>query len=125
MSGALLDTSVVIARGDAIELSPSSAISTITIGELVAGVRLASDERVRRLREDRLRALRAAFSPLPVDESVAEHYGDLLAHARSTGRIERAPDLLIAATAAATGRVLHTLDDRQASLARSAGIAVA
>jgi len=125
VSGALLDTSVVIARGDAIELSPSSAISTITIGELVAGVRLASDERVRRLREDRLRALRAAFSPLPVDESVAEHYGDLLAHARSTGRIERAPDLLIAATAAATGRVLHTLDDRQASLARSAGIAVA
>ena len=125
MSGALLDTSVVIARGDAIELSPSSAISTITIGELVAGVRLASDERVRRLREDRLRALRAAFSPLPVDESVAEHYGDLLAHARSTGRIEKAPELLIAATAAATGRVLHTLDDRQASLARSAGIDVA
>jgi len=125
VSGALLDTSVVIARGDDVDPSPSSAISTVTLGELLAGVHLAPNETVRRLRRDRLNALRAAFAPLSVDESVAEQYGKLLAHARSMKRSDKATDLLIAATAAATGRVLHTLDSQQAALARSAGISVA
>jgi hypothetical protein len=35
-----------------------------------------------------------------------------------------ATDLLIIATAAATGRILHTLDTRQAALAQAAGIHV-
>jgi len=125
LSGALLDTSVLIAGAAGAGLPVSAAISTISLGELVAGVRLARGDNARRVRQDHLDAVRGAFSPLPVDDFVAEAYGELLAHAGAQGRSEKATDLLITATAAATGRVLHTLDERQASLARSAGLSVA
>jgi len=126
LTGALLDTSVVIGgvSASAAGLPESAAISVITVGELRAGVRLAEDPSVRGARQRRLNAIREAFEPLPVDELVTEHYGDILALARSTGRASKATDLLIVATAAATGRALHTLDDGQASLARAARVAV-
>lgn len=85
---------------------------------------LARDLSARAVRQARLNAIRDAFEPIPVDEAVAEQYGDVLATARSAGRITRATDLLIIATAAATGRVLHTLDAQQAALAQAVGIAV-
>jgi predicted nucleic acid-binding protein len=126
MTRALLDTSIVIASAASLNLTTgdTAAISVITLGELRAGVRLAADPAARGLRQARLAAIRETFEPLPVDESVAEHYGDVLATARSQKRASKATDLLIIATAAATGRTLRTLDDAQASLARLAGIAV-
>lgn len=126
MSGALLDTSIVIQDAEPAGLGTqvAAAISVITLGELRAGVRLARDPPVRAARQARLAAIRNAFSPLPVDEAVAEHYGDVLGTARTAGRITKATDLLILATAAATGRVLWTLDERQAALAREVGVAV-
>src|ERR1700677_334690 len=99
-------------------------ISVITLGELRAGVRLADDPSARAARQRRLIAVRNAFEPIPVDEMVAEHYGDVLATARSAGRTTKATDLLIIATAAATGRTLHTFDTRQAALAQATGIQV-
>jgi predicted nucleic acid-binding protein len=72
----------------------------------------------------RLAAVQDAFEPLPVDETIAHHYGDLLALARSQRRSTRATDLIIIATAPATGRTLLTLDDAQASVARVGGLAV-
>jgi predicted nucleic acid-binding protein len=122
----LLDTSVVIASGDevSLEAGDAAAISVLTIGELQAGVRLADDPDLQALRQARLNAVRARFEPLAVDESIAYHYGDLLAVARSKGRTTKATDLLIIATASATGRTLLTLDHPQASLARAAGVAV-
>lgn len=124
-TGALLDTSVLIAGAKQHEMPVSVAISVISIGELVAGVGLARDAAARRLRQDRLDALRAAFLPLPVDIAVAVTFGELLALARNMGRSEKASDLLIVATASATGRTLHTLDERQASFARATGLEVA
>lgn len=124
MSGALADTSVVI-RDGASTVPATTAISVITLGELRAGVRLGRDPLVRAERQARLAAIRDAFLPLPVDEAVAEHYGDVLAGARSAGRSTKATDLLIVATAAATGRVLWTLDQRQAKLAGAVGVALA
>ena len=126
MSGALLDTSIVIQDVEpaGLGMQETAAISVVTLGELRAGVRLARDPSVRAARQARLAAIRNAFSPLPVDETVAEHYGDLLAAAREAGGITKATDLLILATAAATGRVLWTLDERQAALAREVGVAV-
>lgn len=126
VSGTLLDTSVLIAFGDDhdLDLPASAAISVITLGELRAGVVRARDGRTRAARQARLTAVRAAFAPLLVDESVAEHYGDALAHARGEGRSVKATDLLIIATASATGRTLHTLDRAQAGLARELGLAV-
>jgi toxin FitB len=120
----LLDTSVVIADLEPphMELPATMAISVITLVELRAGVRLADDPPTRAARQTRLNAIRDTFKPIPVDEAVAEHYGDILAAARSAGRASKATDLLIIATAAATGRLLHTLDKRQAALAQVAGV---
>jgi predicted nucleic acid-binding protein len=122
----LLDTSVLIAAAaDAAAFLPqTAAISVITLGELRAGVARARDDVTRSARQAHLTAVRAAFAPLLVDESVAEHYGDALAHARAAGRIVKATDLLIIATARATGRTLHTLDRAQGGLARALGLAV-
>lgn len=123
MSGALLDTSVVIASELAVdELPATAAISVVTLGELYAGVNLARSEETRRLRRARLDAVRAAFAPILVDEFVAERCGAVLALARSEGRASKATDVFIVATAAATSRSLHTLDLRQAALARAAGV---
>jgi toxin FitB len=124
---ALLDTSVVIAsdkRGE-MSLPASAAISVITLGELRAGILRATDDRVRAGRARRLAAVRAAFAALPVDEDVAERYGDTRAAARELGRTAKATDLLIIATAAAGGRTLYTLDAAQAGLARELRVPVA
>jgi predicted nucleic acid-binding protein len=123
--GALLDTSVVVAATVTIgDLPQTAAISVITLGELYAGVQLARSEPARQQRAHRLAAVRAVFQPIPVDEPIAERYGEVLALARSEGRVVKATDLLIIATAAATTRVLHTLDRAQASLARLARVPV-
>jgi len=126
VSGDLLDTSILVAPEPASfsELPATAAISVITLGELQAGVLLARDERTLAARRTRLGAVRAAFSPLPVDEAVAERYGEILARSRSQRRRAKARDLLIIATAAAHARTLHTHDERQAALARAAGISV-
>ena len=126
VSGSLLDTSVLIAQdeADALELPEVAAISVITLGELRAGVLIARSETIARGRARRLAAVRAAFSALPLDELVAERFGEVLALARSQRRATKATDLLIIATAAATGRELYTLDTAQARLATEAGVAV-
>jgi predicted nucleic acid-binding protein len=117
---------VVIAtdeRGE-LELPDTAAISVITLGELRAGVLRAADDRVRAARARRLAAVRAAFAALPVDEDVADRYGEALAAARELGRTAKATDLLIIATAAAGGRTLYTLDTAQAGLARELRVPV-
>lgn len=124
MSASLLDTSFVVAAVEPAELPSTAAVSVITLGELYAGVLRARDERTRVLRRRRLTYIRTAFEALVVDQAVAERYGELLALARSQRRTEKATDLLIAATAGSSGRTLYTLDERQAGLARAAGIAV-
>ena len=125
MSGALLDTSILIAADAFLDdLPASAAISIVTLGELHAGVHLARTAEIRQLRRRRLDATRAAFSPLPVDEPVAERYGEVLAVARREARSAKTTDVLIIATAAATSRSLHTLDVSQAELARAAGVAI-
>ncbi len=122
----LLDTSVVIAGFPPLRLAThdTAAISVITLGELQAGVRLAADPDTHAVRQARLVAVRQTFEPLAVDEAVAHEYGELLATARRQKRTSKATDLLILATAAATGRALLTLEDAQAGLARLAGVPV-
>lgn len=113
MSQALADTSSVIAAaGGHVVLPDETAISVITLGELHA-------ERL-----TRLRLIRSAFDPIPIDEAIAEQYGRALAVACDDGRGQKATDLLIIATAAATGLALHTRDAGQAKLARRLGLIV-
>jgi predicted nucleic acid-binding protein len=123
---ALLDTSVLIASDEAgqLDLPDAAAISVITLGELRAGVLRAHKAGTRAARAGRLAAVRSAFAALPVDELVAERYGEALAAARELGRTAKATDLLIIATAAADGRTLYTLDAAQAGLARELRVPV-
>jgi toxin FitB len=123
---AILDTSVVIATDEKgeLDLPGTAAISVITLGELRAGVLRARAAEVRAARARRLLSVRAAFAALPVDEEVAERYGEALAAARDLGRIAKATDLIVIATAAASGRTLYTLDQAQAGLARELCIPV-
>lgn len=124
MNRVLLDTSVVVSEGT-VDDSRESGISMVTLGELRAGVRLARNERVRGARRRRLERITQLFILLPVDEPVALAYGDVLATARSAGRVTKATDLLIIATALAHGLALVTLDDRQRALADLAGVRAA
>lgn len=105
---AILDTSVLI---DQIEPAPQdqAAISAITLAELWYGVFTASDhDRPQRLR--RMMAIERRFDALPVDEAVAQSYGELTAAVRRAGRkvTGRKFDLLIAATAHAHQAGLYT-----------------
>ncbi len=101
-----------------------AAISVVTLGELRAGVELSASKELRDARAARLEAVQAAFDPLPVDESVAHRFGEILAWVRSNRRSEKATDLLIVATAGATDRVLYTLDKGQARVAAGVSVAV-
>ena len=105
----VLDTSVLIAT-DVPPLPGELAISVISLAELHFGVLVAVDATARAKRLARLTALSRRFNPLPVDEQVADSYGQLAATVVGLGRQPRARvmDLLIAATAHAHGAVLYT-----------------
>ncbi|MGH3453189.1 MAG: PIN domain-containing protein, partial [Nocardioidaceae bacterium] len=81
-----------------------------TMAELHFGVLIAGDDRVRATRLRKLSALQRRFDPLPIDDAVAESYGELAAAVASTGRQPRARvmDILIAATAHAHNAQLYT-----------------
>ena len=111
---ALLDTSVLIASSpiDPSLLANGWVVSVVSIGELEAGVLIASDPHVRAARLRRLVAILAESPVLPVDRQVADRYGELRA---ATGRLP-SNDLWIAATALAHGFTLLSADERQAKL---------
>ena len=105
----LLDTSVLIAQ-DVDPLPDLLAVSAISVAELHFGVLVARTADARALRLARLSRVQRRFAPLPVDEAVAESYGQIAAHVAAAGRQPRARtmDLLIAATAHVHGAVLYT-----------------
>lgn len=121
MKRALLDTSFVIAlaRGEDLPLEDppkEAAISALTLCGLHHGVLIATDEQ----RPGRLATLIFAerrFAALPIDVSVAPHYGRLLAETRRNRKRKLATaDALIAATAAAHRLPLITRDRDFANL---------
>lgn len=57
-------------------------------------------------------ALLTGIPLIPYDLAVAREHSRLLAYARRAGRTRGAHDLQIAATAAATGRIVLTVDAR-------------
>jgi predicted nucleic acid-binding protein len=109
----LIDTSVVIdlERIDPQTLPEELAISAVTLAELAAGPHATDDPSERARRQDRLQRAEATFDPLPVDAAVARAFGRLYAAVAASGRKvrgRRALDLLIAATALASGLPIHT-----------------
>jgi predicted nucleic acid-binding protein len=109
----IIDTSVVIEldRLDPGALPADLAVSAITLAELAAGPHATNEPAERARRQDRLQRAEATFEPIPFDASVARAYGRLYAAVLDTGRKargRRAVDLLIAASAVATGLPLYT-----------------
>jgi predicted nucleic acid-binding protein len=110
--GSLIDTSVLAGARDIGELSDGWAVSVVTVGELEAGILIASDDATRARRVALLAAVLGEAPALPIDRHIAARYGELRA---SAGR-RPGNDLWIAATALAHDFTLVTADERQASL---------
>lgn len=103
MSDGLADTSVFLAtesgRAMRRDLMPDRiAVSVITIGELRAGVLVATDLAVRARRLLTLTDA-LALEPLPIDDAVAEAWATLRVQLRASGRRMPVNDSWIAATA--------------------------
>ncbi len=118
MSLLLLDTTFLIdaerVTADLDELIADDddvAIAAITLAELTVGVQLAT-ARQRPRRQSYVDEIAAAIPILPYDEDVALHHANLLVAVRRTGRPRGAHDLIIAATAAASGRTVVSADRR-------------
>jgi hypothetical protein len=87
------------------------AVSAVTLAELAAGPHATADPTERARRQDRLQRAESTFDPVPFDGAVARAYGRIYAAVAASGRKargRRALDLLIAATALASGLPLYT-----------------
>lgn len=112
----ILDTGVLISseRGrtrltDVIAADDDLVIAAVTVAELRTGIELATEGH----RAPRAEFLVKVLETLPVepyDLAAAEAHGRLLAHVHRTGTTRGAHDLMIAATAVATKRVVLTMD---------------
>jgi predicted nucleic acid-binding protein len=113
MARGLADTSAVIDFDDPdvrAQIADESAISTITLAELVMGTHLAADSGTRAERQMRLQQVEALFELLDFDRSSAQSYGLVVAAVTAFGRSHRrrTADLMIAAVAHANGLALYT-----------------
>jgi predicted nucleic acid-binding protein len=111
----ILDTSVFIAgeqgRDLSTELLPAeAAVSVVTVAELELGVHMAEADDVRARRLATLHGLHATYVALPIDESVASAFAELVATSRRAGHKLRVQDAWIAATAKASGAAIYTQD---------------
>lgn len=116
MSLLLLDTTVLIdversdiSLDEVVDDDDDVAISAITVAELLVGIEMASGRR-RTRRETFAREIIDSLPAISYDSAVAREHAVLLAWMRRSGRPRGAHDLIIAATARATGRQLVTAD---------------
>jgi tRNA(fMet)-specific endonuclease VapC len=126
----ILDTSILIeaerGEGELLETLDDVddvAIAALTVAELRVGVRLTKGRRQRAAHELFLASVLDAISIEPYDLEIAETHAQLMVHVRGAGTPRGAHDLIIAATAAARGREIVTLDRR--GFADLPGVAVA
>lgn len=111
----ILDTNVLIEyeRGTLDELAFDAdelAIAAITLAEYRTGIELADSAERARQRARALAAIVASVQVLDYTQSTAAHHARLIAHTRRTGRRRGAHDLIVAAHAVETGRVLISRD---------------
>jgi tRNA(fMet)-specific endonuclease VapC len=112
----LLDTTFLVdaERGSidldhAIDDGDDVAIAAVTVAELLVGVKLASAKR-RRARRAYVDEIIELLPTIAYDRDVAVEHAELLLAVREQGRPRGAHDLMIAATARATGRAVVTAD---------------
>ncbi|NUT97674.1 MAG: PIN domain-containing protein [Saccharothrix sp.] len=89
-----------------------AAVPAVALAEYLTGVLLDTNEARRATQRAFLDQL---LNIIPVEDytpAVAEHHAELLAHMTRSGEPRGTLDLIIAATARATGRTLVTTDSR-------------
>ena len=84
------------------------AIAAVTVAELLVGVQMADTKRRRAARDAFVRDVLEAVPIVTYDEEIARAHAELLVAVRRAGRPRGAHDLIIAATARATGRTVVT-----------------
>lgn len=118
MARLILDTGVLVAgaRGkfDLAGLPDEDdvAVPAVVVAEYLSGTMLDDDPGRRSASRAFLQEVLALTPIEDYDSVVAEHHAVLLAHTRRAGRPRGVHDLIIAATARATGRILVTTDER-------------
>lgn len=116
MARVILDTGVLVAavRGRldlaAIAEEDDAALPAIALAEYLTGVELDTDPARRAAQQAFLDELMTVTPVADYTPDVAIHHAALLAHVRRAGRPRGAHDLIIAATARATDRVLISTD---------------
>jgi predicted nucleic acid-binding protein len=111
----ILDTNILIAyeRGsiDRTTLDEDElTVASVSIAEYRVGIELADTPERAAERARALAAIMSVIDVLDYTETTAAHYGRLLAHVRKSGTPRGAHDLIIAAHAAETGRMIVTRD---------------
>lgn len=113
MSGLLLDTGVIVAieRGKITSLPDGDlAVAAITVVELMTGVELAKTPEERQHRQRALDAILALVKIEDYTRAIMPMHSKTRAFSQRSGNPRGDNDLMIAATAAATGRTLVSLD---------------
>jgi tRNA(fMet)-specific endonuclease VapC len=87
------------------------AIAAVTVAELLVGLRLAEGRR-RAARQAFIDGVLEVIPTLPYALRVAHQHAELLTVVRKAGRPRGAHDLIIAATALASGRTVLTADPK-------------
>ena len=113
----ILDTNVLIAyeRGtmDRSSLDDDElAIVSVTVAEYRVGIELADTTNRAAERARALASITSAVDVLDYTQATAAHHGRLLAHVRRSGTPRGAHDLIIAAHAAQTGRMILSRNAR-------------
>ncbi len=97
---------------DAITSTDNVAIPAVVVAEYLQGVLLTPDagraERQRTFLEETVQVV----PTVDYDRRVADHHSELLAHVHRAGAARGAHDLIIAATARASDRIVLTTDSR-------------
>ena len=124
----IIDTSVLIAServrvalAEVLDETDDLVIAAVTVAELRTGVELATEPHRAARAEFLLRVLET-LPVEPYDLAVAQAHGRLLAAVHRSGRKRGAHDLIIAATAVATNRMILT-GDRKAQFGELPGVA--
>ncbi|MFE3545227.1 PIN domain-containing protein [Nocardia sp. NPDC059177] len=119
MGKLILDTGILIAvdRGridlpDVIADDDNVAVAAVVIAEYLTGLAGQTNPGKQASARAFLEKFRAIVPSIPYDDAVAEHHAELLTHVRNAGTPRGAHDLIIAATARATGRTVVTTDRR-------------
>ena len=112
----IVDTGVLIASertrtelAGVIAEQDDLVVAAITVAELRAGIELATEPH-RAARSEFLVKVLETLPVEPYELATAEAHGRLLAHVHRSGTRRGAHDLIIAATAVATGRTVLTTD---------------